>query len=549
MKKILLAVAVFLAVAAVYWPATRFDFVCVDDQEYVYENDHVLGGLTASNVSWAVRSCGYAQNWHPLAWMSLQADVSAAKRFRGEGVALPALSHVMHLHNLLLHAANAALLLLLMLRLCKVGEEELRGWSGGIPFALAALLWALHPLRTEVACWVSERKELVSVFWMLVSLICWTGRRTPVAYFLALVGCALALLAKPVAVTLPVTLLAYDWMLSRKPFARSLLTTLPFWALSVGAGLLTLSAQVEAVDIGAQYTLIDKTVMTLSAPVIYLRQTVCPIGLSSYYPLHPPTPWAELVLGAVLFIAMAWVGVRWLVRREKWAEICAFGIAWCYVSLVPMLGIVKVGDQTHSDRYTYWCGCAFVAVCVMLYKAYCKERHANAAVKTAAGVLAVMAILTLVRMPVWRNSLSLTTDCVPKSWAEGPVCALSREWRKTGDEGVERAEAMLREALTRTKYLAVRAEFAHLLAFKTEKSPYKISDGDDPAFGEVRMESMIVLENDAGNALANEAMGIVLMKEDRWKEALPYLERARAGGGDAGRLDSEINICNRHLGN
>lgn len=112
---------VWLATVLVYLPCVRYSFVSHDDQEYVYQNDHVKGGLTASNVLWAVKSCGYACNWHPLAWMSLQADAWAreegiGKREEGNGMqGLDGLAHVMHLHNVILHGANAALLFALML--------------------------------------------------------------------------------------------------------------------------------------------------------------------------------------------------------------------------------------------------------------------------------------------------------------------------------------------------------------------------------------------------------------------------------------------------
>jgi len=549
MKTLGYSLAVFVAVVLTYLASVRYEFVTYDDHEYVYRNPNVMTGVSGENLLWAVKSCGYSCNWHPLTWLSLQVDAALLKeKPAAQGLypdaSLKRLSSVMHGHNVLLHGANAALLFLLIALMLKRLDPE-----KAVPLpiaALFALLWAIHPLRTEIVCWVSERKELLSVFWMLVTLILWTGGRTAWRYCLALVCFALALTAKPVAVTLPVVLFAWDWVMSGRRFARTLAAIVPFLLLAAGASALTLAAQVEAVDVGHQFSFVDKVIMSLSAPVIYLRQTVWPVGLSAFYPQRPPVPWVELCLGVVLLCGSIAVSVCWLRRKgSPVLSLLAFAVAWCHVSLVPMLGVVKVGDQTHSDRYTYWVGCGLAAVAALAACRYLRDREKEVT-KALAVVVAVLTVATLMRMPVWRNSFSLYTDGVSKSWAEQPVCALSQLLRRQGEEGSRQAEAMLRVALTQTGYRDIRAEFAHLLAVRAEKSAFQLGE-EDPAFAEARLEAETILAADPNHWLANEALAVIEMKEGKWESAERRLLIARKEGEFVERIDGELALCREQM--
>lgn len=544
LKPFTLAFLTFACIALAYLPSARFSFVSCDDYQYVYENPQVLGGLTASNVTWAITSCGYAYNWHPLAWISLQADATLTKALRGE-INNDRLSHVMHAHSLLLHAANGTLLFILLLLLCRPRAQKVDPDWFPLLTAIVALLWAIHPLRTEVVCWASERKELTSVLWMLLSMVFWMVPRKS-CYLLSLVSFALALAGKPVAVTLPATLLAFDWLISGKSFRKAFLRIIPFGLLSAGACLLTLAAQVEPVDVGNQYAVWEKLVMSVSAPVIYLRQTLVPVGLSAFYPNRPPIPWPELILGIVLLAAMTWICIRWLKRRESWAALAAFGVAWAYVSLLPMLGLVKVGDQPHSDRYTYWAGCALVSVCWMALCRFLSGRE-----KTAAQVLGVLLILSFVatrdRLPVWRDSFSLYCDAVPKSWDMQPTRSLARELCSRGEAGTVQAEMMLREALTHTDSCDLHAELAIILAHRIEKSAILFNDGPDPAFAEARLEAESALSGKPKLWRAHEALAIIAMKEGKWEEAIGHHERALAEGESVDQINRFIETCKANL--
>ena len=237
MKLLAYSFAVFAAVLLTYLPSVRYEFVSYDDYEYVYQNPNVLGGLSRENLAWAVKSCGYANNWHPLTWVSLQADASLLPgklSVSPSGIpdkSFAPLSSVMHAHNVVLHAANATLLFLLVVLMMRRLDSET---NAALPvIALFALLWALHPLRTEVVCWVSERKELLSVFFMLLTMIAYLkggekGRMRTGEYVFSLFAFAFALLAKPVAVTLPAVLFAWDCAMAKKGLGRSLPSSFPF---------------------------------------------------------------------------------------------------------------------------------------------------------------------------------------------------------------------------------------------------------------------------------------------------------------------------------
>ena len=533
-----LFIGVALAVFLLYLPCSRYSFVSYDDHAYAYRNEKVLGGLSLDNAIWAAKSCGYAHNWHPLTWWSLQADASVSRLIHGR-VENSELSHVMHFHNVLLHTANALLLLLLMMAMC--------GTRASLLPSLLALLWALHPLRVEAVCWISERKELLCVFWMLLSMIFWVRRtQSPISYLLSFAFFVLALLAKPLAVMLPATLFAWDWIVKERSFKATLLRVSPYAVCTLLTCALTMAAQDHAIYVGGQFTLLRKIALSLAAPVVYARQTLWPSGLSTFYPTHATLPFIEAGLGLVLLLGMGGVAVWWLVRRDRWAAKATFAVVWVYLSLLPMLGIVKVGDQPHSDRYTYWIGCAAMA---LLYAALRRmPREYESSLLKTLGVLTVcVSVATWAHMPIWENSYALYSDAVPKSWAVQPVTAMSQLLRLQGREGLSQAEWLLREATTHVPFSDIEAELANVVAFRTEKSPLKMGDGPDPAFSEARFLANNALAAIPDSGVANEALGVVAMKEGNWKDAISYLEKAQKDAEIADRVANELEICRRHL--
>ncbi|MGH7340727.1 MAG: tetratricopeptide repeat protein, partial [Candidatus Rokuibacteriota bacterium] len=250
-------VAALLAVttAAVFWPVLGFDFVNYDDPMYVTENVHVQRGLSGELVRWAFTTT-YAANWHPLTWLSYGIDWS----LHGPSPA----GH--HATSLALHALNTALLFLLLVRMT----------DGVWRSALVAALFGLHPLHVESVAWVSERKDVLSTcLWFLTTMayVAYTRRPGAWRYALVFVGLALGLMAKPMLVTLPFTLLLLDhWPLAR----RAVLEKVPLIGLAAAASVVTMIAQAGALRTLATHSLPVRLENAVVSYATYLWKTVWP---------------------------------------------------------------------------------------------------------------------------------------------------------------------------------------------------------------------------------------------------------------------------------
>ena len=473
-KTLLFAAVAFLLTAALYLPTVRFSFIPLDDFEYVVRNPHAHKGLTWDNVKWALTAVKYdgACEWHPLAWLSEMFDISVSGATglteREWESCRNSASVAMHLHNLLLHAAIASLVFLLLLRLSR--HPAVRRGDGAavdpVWLLVLTLFWSLHPLRSEVVCWAAERKELTCTFFMLLTLLAYFRGRHVLAFAL----CCLAMMAKPMAVTLPVVLLAWDWVYGGK---IRFLRTLPFFGLSAATCLLTVCSQEEALDNGCGMPLAERLTTIFGAPVEYVFQTFWPTNLSIYYWLVPGIDWSIFAPGVVLAAGMLALCVWWLVRRSRepaWrnspADVGVFAISWCYVCLMPML---LLGVEQHWDRYTYWSGIGFVACLAMLLSS-CGHAWRQAAVGwvervdgrsydwevwrrnvlyAAVAVLAVLTIATHRRIAVWSQPKAFMQDAVLKSW-DGELVNVFTGWiLRENPSNLDEAEYWLRECATR----------------------------------------------------------------------------------------------------
>jgi tetratricopeptide (TPR) repeat protein len=340
----LIPVALTIATSAVYWQTLDFDFINSDDHTYITENYRVQQGLTGKNLVWAFTSMSVS-NWHPLAWLSHMLDI--------ELYGLDPWGH--HLSNFLLHLANALLVFGL-----------LRSLTGALwRSAGVAALFALHPLHVESVAWVAERKDvLCGFFWFLTM---WSyGRQARSAELrapkltLPLVFATCALLAKPMAVTLPFVLLLLDyWPLNRLRWSSigpRLAEKLPFFALSLTASLLTMSAQGAggAMESGADVGLALRLSNAVVAYVAYLAKCFWPLDLGLLYP-HPyiagtgGTPWETWQVAGSVGLLLLVSSVVLAARRAYFT----FGWLWYLGTLVPVIGIVQVGTQAFADRYSY----------------------------------------------------------------------------------------------------------------------------------------------------------------------------------------------------
>jgi tetratricopeptide (TPR) repeat protein len=352
----LIALLLALVTLVVYLPVTRHDFVYYDDDDYIVNNRVVQNGLTLAGVKWAFTT-GYASNWHPITWLSHMTDC--------ELFGLNAGAH--HFVNVLFHSANAALLFLLLLRLTQ------KPW----PSALVAALFAWHPLHVESVAWVSERKDVLSTFFALLTLLSYVryaqkrsrvesrassasttnpaldSRPSILYYSFALIFFAFGLMSKPMLVTLPFVMLLLDfWPLQRfslSAFRLPLLSEkIPFFLLTVASCVVTFLVQKKAEASLEQITLAFRLVNALTTTGRYLMEMFCPTGLAVIYPLAatPPTTFG-LALAALFLISFAaW---RWRQSRPYFLV----GWLWFLGTLVPVIGLVQVGSTAMADRYTY----------------------------------------------------------------------------------------------------------------------------------------------------------------------------------------------------
>jgi Flp pilus assembly protein TadD len=343
-QKWVVCVLLAAAVLAAFWPALRCGFVRYDDPDYVTLNKNVQHGLNWQSIKWAFTAVS-AANWHPLTWVSHILDYQV--------YGLKPAGH--HMTNLLLHLANAVLLFLLLNGL----TDAL--WRS----AFVAAMFALHHLRVESVVWISERKDVLSTFFWLLTVAAYVryadkcGVRhaeCKVFYALSLLLFALALMAKPMVVTLPFVLLLLDyWPLGRLQFGpkfswRPAVEKIPFFLLAAGDSAATFLVQNH---FGVVTTLarLPLGVRLANIPVAYMRylsKNFWPAGLAIFYPYHALG--VLEVAGAVGALLAVSVLVVWRLRAQPYL---AVGWFWFLGMLVPAIGLVQVSTQAMADRYSY----------------------------------------------------------------------------------------------------------------------------------------------------------------------------------------------------
>lgn len=335
------AALVFFTIAA-YSSVGSLDFVSFDDPQYITENPQVIQGLSWPGVEWAFTT-GQASNWHPLTWISHMVDLELFGLNPGPH----------HLVNLFLHIINTILLFTLLRQ------------TTGATFrsALVAALFALHPLHVESVAWVSERKDVLSTLFLMLTLwayALYTRNPAPGRYIAVFVLLALGLMAKPMLVTVPFVLLLLDiWPLRRVKLgsprlglaAKLVIEKLPLFALITASSLVTLLVQHEggAINTLNEVPLDIRLSNVLVSYVMYVAKMFWPSGLAALYPIPKSIPlWQPLAAGFVL--AAVSFAVLKMLRRYPYLTV---GWLWFLGTLVPVIGIVQVGSQSMADRYTY----------------------------------------------------------------------------------------------------------------------------------------------------------------------------------------------------
>ncbi len=377
----------------VYAQVRHFDFVQLDDPGYFAENAHVRAGLTAAGIRWAMTT-GALANWHPLTWLSLMLD---AQLF-GAGAG------AVHVTNLALHIANTVLLFALLRRLTGALGRS----------ACVAALFAVHPMHVESVAWISERKDVLStLFWLLTMWAYVSYARTPNGRRYAVVAglFALGLMAKPMLVTLPVVLLVVDWWplgrLSSSTWRARVVEKLPLAAIAAASAIVTFVVQRQGGAV-SDVAVLPWAVRITHAVVsygMYIDKMLWPAKLIVFYP-HPRVvePLATLI---ALVVLAAWTVIaRKLGPRFPYV---AAGWLWYVITLLPVIGLIQVGTQSIADRYTYVPYIGLFIVIAWGVWDLCEAWPIRRVVLplTAAIVVAALAVTAHAQTATWRDNTTL----------------------------------------------------------------------------------------------------------------------------------------------
>ena len=499
----------FIVTLSVYWQITSHEFINYDDGLYVTENPHVQAGLTIKSIIWAFTT-GHAANWHPLTWLSHMLDIDI--------YGLNPIGH--HLTNLQFHILNSILLFLVF----KMMTGAL--WQS----AFVAALFALHPLHVESVAWVSERKDVLSTFFWILSMwayVRYVRQQGKKYYFLLILFFILGLMAKPMLVTLPFVLLLLDfWPLSRlqaptegyynfsyKTLAGLIREKLPLFTLSSISCIITFYVQQHGGAIRTLETIpLDLRIANaLFSYISYLSKTIWPQKLALIYPYPSISIFWQIILSLPLLICISMLVIK-LARSFPYL---ATGWLWFLGTLVPVIGLIHIGYQGMADRYTYipllgvfiiiiW-GAADIA------KQWCIKK--NVLVLLCCSVIALLTVRTWHQLTYWQNSFILLSHSLDVTYNNSMVhYVLGQSLDKSGK--LEEAVFHYNEALR------IRPDFAmahnNLGAAMARK-------GDDKS-AIYHFDKAIHINYDFAEAHNNYAT--LLLKQNKFEEAAKHYKEA-----------------------
>jgi len=412
---VVLICSVFVvAIVSVYWQTVNFEFISLDDPRYVTENQIVRQGMSVEGIRWAFSEV-YASNWHPLTWISHMLDLELFGMKPG----------MHHLTNVIFHIFNTMLLFIVLKRM-----------TGAIwKSAALAALFALHPLHVESVAWISERKDVLSTFfWMLTMMgyLWYVHNRSIQRYLVVVFSYILGLISKPMLVTLPFVLLLLDfWPLNRlgtfktvsmdgcngkdkegyegrwSGLSSVILDKIPLIVLAMISSGVTFYAQrswgavstLESLGLGARIA------NAIVSYVAYLEKMLWPFHLAIFYPYPDAIDPIVVILCALLLFLISAVAL-FVVKKLPYLMV---GWLWYLGTLVPVIGIVQVGSQSMADRYTY---IPFVGIFLMIVWGFAdlfgRWRYGKAFFGVAsAAVFALIMVAAWVQVGFWKNSETL----------------------------------------------------------------------------------------------------------------------------------------------
>jgi protein O-mannosyl-transferase len=474
----LVCLLLVLLVGGVFLPTIHNAFVSYDDPVYVTANSHLQSGLNWQSVRWAFTNLD-AGFWHPLTWISLLVDYQLFG-LRPGGY---------HATSLLLHAANTCLLFLLLQRLT----------GATLRSAFVAAAFALHPLQVESVAWVSERKGVLSTFFWMLALLTYVrfaqysdadrvqrpggSAKAKIFYGLALLFFACGLMSKAMVVTLPFILLLLDWWPLRRFQSRTIWRLirekLPFLAGAVLAGLLTIRAEraIGALKVQSQLPIAESISNAVTSYVYYVGQIAWPSHLAVHYPYTASDSAWQAILAALAILVVSGL-VLWAAPRRPYAT---FGWIWYLVTLLPVAGLIQIGDHVRADRYTYLPAIGIVVAAAWGACDLLKRWRYQAGAFTV-GMLAMIAVygtLSRRQLAYWEDS-----------------------------------EALFRHATAVTQN-----------SYVSETSlGVALADKGRPEEAMIHYQKALAIEPDYADAHSN--LGVALAVQGRWNEAIAHYKKA-----------------------
>jgi hypothetical protein len=545
-----IAICIGVATLIVFAPLGRYDFVNFDDPLYVTENPHVLTGLEGRNVAWAF-STNHAANWHPLTWLSLMVDAELASE-DGRGLS----AATFHWTNILLHALNSGLVYVLFARMTKAA------WSS----LLIAVLFAIHPLHIESVAWIPERKDVLSTFFGLLALdayaiYCLHARRW---WYLVSIGWfLLSLLSKQMLVTLPGVLLLFDyWPLQRcaqadrqglsfakRPWLYLLIEKIPYVLLSLAATVTVVLAQESgnAIRSLTKYPLDVRLGNAAVSLVKYLGMTVWPCNLAFFYPFQAPS--AVAVIGAVALLVGVTV-ICWLVRKRYPFAI----VGWLFYlgTLLPVIGIVQVGDQALADRYTYVPLLGIFLIVSFSLQAVTQARPnlRGLIVLASATAVGVLAWTTTKQIPVWRNSETLYTHALAVTEKnETAHIQLANHYKENRKytEAIQQYQQALKLRPQAAEFLAnLGSVYLDLGKVETAMTYFRQAQVADPNLAFVLNNLAWVLATSSDAKLYDPAEAVLLAERACTLESPPniaFVDTLAAAYAAAGRYPDAVRVA------
>lgn len=397
-KKFIVYTVLTLVTFAVYWQVNQFEFVIIDDPAYIMENHHIQSGFTSKEVAWAF-SIRNASFWHPLTWLSFIVDYQLYGLKAGG----------YHLTNLILHILSTLLLFWIFCRM--TGEI----WKS----AFIAAFFALHPLHVESVAWVTERKDVLSAFfWMLTlcAYVYYTEKPALKRYLLVLFSFICALMSKSMAITLPVIMILFDyWPLSRcgigieskkgNLFLWQLKEKFLFFIFSVIFSILTFKAQQGLSVEYPTFPLHSRISNALVSFLAYIKKMLLPLDMTFFYPFINQYSLWQIIVATVMIILIS----IYIVAMARKSPYLFTGWLWYAITIAPVIGIIQFSSQAMADRYIY---IPSIGISIMLawgVPMFFKSENIRKRILFPAALvlLIFMSVITWKQCGYWKNSIEL----------------------------------------------------------------------------------------------------------------------------------------------